>query len=438
MEVSDVNLELVEGQTQFALELYDKIRDRYDPSSNLTILPLSVTSNILHINIGAKRKTRREIQNTFHLPTIEQVKNKDHEAFLLAQMIRKLETLQPKSMVCRDTILVDEIYPMTKKFKKISASYFCATKVKSVNFKKSNNSLRSEMDRTGHRRYDLILKKSRPPVRKINDLSKVLENSFKPPLVIRTPVMDPLSSLAIVNGASLICKFDTEFKLKKTKLEPFSLSSSKQILVKTMNTTGLFRVGDFVQLDARILEIPLEDQWQNLYIVLPNKTDGLPELENKLINQKELQEWSSLVMSLRVKLVHVSLPRFYDQTSVDMMRIYRKLGVTHLTDKKRADLQGVSKKKGLSLSEHMLVCQIKIDESGAKRPLSKKEREAYGQDDMVNFAADHPFLFVIADPIHHSILCIGRLATPEKKFEKSFHHRVERVQTRSRRLFKYK
>ena len=241
----DANVQLVRGQIEFAIELYEQVKQVYDNSANLTLLPLSVSSNILHINVGAKSDTREEIQNLLHLPSVADGDDEGGEAIQLAKMVRKLESFLPRTMICRDMILLDRLYVVTGEFAKMSADCFPATKVKLFDFMSVPKRVRLNMKKTAHRRYDFRCKRSlmklseakliaaarllvkRNPIKNLKTMNKVLENSIEPPFLVETPILDPFSSLAIINAATFKLKFDTIFEKSRTKKENFALLSSQ-------------------------------------------------------------------------------------------------------------------------------------------------------------------------------------------------------------------
>ena len=327
-------------------------------------------------------------------------------------------------------ILLDRLYVVTGEFAKMSADCFPATKVKLFDFMSVPKRVRLNMKKTAHRRYEFRRKRSllklseakliaaarllvkRNPIKNLKTMNKVLKNAIEPPFLVETPMLDPFSSMAIINAATFKLKFNTIFEKSQTKKENFALLSLQEVKVRMMHSTAIYRMANLVELNARMVEIPLENNQQNLYVILPKTQRGLPELERQLLDEKKLRDWHVFLSLMDVKPIHIGLPKFCYQTALDMMPVYRRLGVTRLINKDVVDLSGISRKSGLCLSEHIVISRMKVKEKGINKPPNKTEMIRTCNANVVEFIADHPFFFVISEPSSNSILCMGRMTIP--------------------------
>jgi len=102
-----------------------------------------------------------------------------------------------------------------------------------------------------------------------------------------------------------------------------------------------------------------------MFIILPNKIDGLSELEVKLSqNSKLLNNIDEMIGKTNV-MVHI--PKFKIETSVPMKGLLVKLGVTDLFSESLADLSGISGRKGdLHCSEVYHKCFVEVNEEGSE------------------------------------------------------------------------
>jgi len=102
-----------------------------------------------------------------------------------------------------------------------------------------------------------------------------------------------------------------------------------------------------------------------MFIILPNKIDGLSELETKLSqNSKLLDNIDEMIGETNV-MVHI--PKFKIETSVPMKELLVKLGVTDFFSESLADLSGISGLKGdLYCSEVYHKCFIEVNEEGGE------------------------------------------------------------------------
>ena len=100
-----------------------------------------------------------------------------------------------------------------------------------------------------------------------------------------------------------------------------------------------------------------------MFIVLPNKVDGLPELESKL-HESSLDE-SNLKM-LRAKEHHVAIPKFKLEANVQLKDLLIEMGLPDLFDENVADFSGISGKKDLYVSEIFHKSFIDVNEEGSE------------------------------------------------------------------------
>ena len=102
-----------------------------------------------------------------------------------------------------------------------------------------------------------------------------------------------------------------------------------------------------------------------MFIILPNKIDGLTDLEEKLsLNSKILDSIDTVIEETKVM---VNIPKFKIETSVPMKGLLVKLGITDLFSQSSADLSGISGRKGdLYCSEVHHKCFIEVNEEGSE------------------------------------------------------------------------
>ena len=99
-----------------------------------------------------------------------------------------------------------------------------------------------------------------------------------------------------------------------------------------------------------------------MFIVLPNKVDGLPELESKL-HESSLDE-SNLKM-LRAK-TRVAIPKFKLEANVQLKDLLIEMGLPDLFDESAADFSGISGKKDIYVSEIFHKSFIDVNEEGSE------------------------------------------------------------------------
>lgn len=99
-----------------------------------------------------------------------------------------------------------------------------------------------------------------------------------------------------------------------------------------------------------------------MFIVLPNKIDGLPELESKL-HETSLDDSN---MDMRSAKLHVAIPKFKLEADVKLKEILISMGMSHMFDEKTADLSGISGEKDLFVSNIFHKSFIDVNEEGSE------------------------------------------------------------------------
>ncbi|XP_037074128.1 leukocyte elastase inhibitor A-like [Pollicipes pollicipes] len=139
--------------------------------------------------------------------------------------------------------------------------------------------------------------------------------------------------------------------------------------------TGRFRlpIGYSHDLEARVLELPLQERRLSIFILLPDALeDGLHRLETNLTTDN----LRAMLSTLKDETVHVKLPRFRLACSGHLRRVLMAQGLTHVFDPRTAAMTGIN---------------------------------ADGR----YFEVDHPFVFLVWDYYSAMVLLMGRVVHPE-------------------------
>ena len=99
-----------------------------------------------------------------------------------------------------------------------------------------------------------------------------------------------------------------------------------------------------------------------MFIVLPNKVDGLSELESKL-NVAAVDE---AIQYMSNQKIPVAIPKFKLEADVKIKEVLIKMGITHLFDAEAADFSGISGEKDLFVSGMFHKSFIDVNEEGSE------------------------------------------------------------------------
>lgn len=132
--------------------------------------------------------------------------------------------------------------------------------------------------------------------------------------LISADSLDSLTRMVLVNAIYFKGFWENKFDPANTTPRPFYTSETESVDVDTMTVKKKFMYGVFDELDATALEMPYENSSLSMLILLPNKKDGLAEMESKL-NTVVLAD---LTKRMNKEEVTVYLPKFKIEYEIDL------------------------------------------------------------------------------------------------------------------------
>ena len=165
-------------------------------------------------------------------------------------------------------------------------------------------------------------------------------------------------------------------------------------------------------LKAKALELPYKSNKLSMLILLPDEKDGLATLESQ-IKAENLNDIEKLFPMGSIKTA-VSLPRFKLEDSFSLGDALSALGMSDLFNAATADLSGIDGKGQLFVSKVVHKAFINVDEEGSEAAAATGViMMLRSLPRIMEFKADHPFLFMIREKNTGSILFLGRMMKPE-------------------------
>ena len=381
---------LAKASNAFAVDLWQQLGKT---PGNLAMSPASISAALAMTRGGAKGETDREMRDVMRLDS-DSTSAGEQWGRLIAEL---QNPSRPLSLRIANRLFGEKTYSFEQPFLLWTNTVFGAA-LEPISFKGAPDVSRRHInawveDRTDHRIKDLL-----PP--------RSVEASAR---------------LVLVNAVYFQADWRDPFDKKATSQAPFSfLSPSRVKDVATMHSSHGFRVAEVPS--AKILEVPYKGGDCAMLIVLPNKTDGLADVE-KMLSAATVETWTTAV-ALRV--THVSLPRFELNASAPsaLGKHLKELGMHLAFDPAKADFTRMANPRGLTdrlfLGEVFHKAFVKVDETrteaaaatGVVMPLAAAARPPGGPPPVFEFRADHPFLFFIIDKPSGLILFMGRVSDP--------------------------
>ena len=123
------------------------------------------------------------------------------------------------------------------------------------------------------------------------------------------------------------------------------------------------------------------------------------------------QEWQQLNQKMQITKADVKLPRFENDTDIDLKPIMTKLGMPDAFDLYKADFPYFCNTE-VFISLMKQVAKIKLDEEGTEAAavtvIAVNEKASISGPNYLIFHANHPFLYVISEQQTGAIFFIGQ------------------------------
>ncbi len=370
---------VVQGNSQFALELYAKLREK---EGNLFLSPYSISTALGMTYAGARGNTADQMAATLHF---DKDQEKLHPAF--GQLIKQINgDGKPRGyeLSTANALWLQQDYHFRADYLKlVQASY--GAELREVDFKTATEQTRQTINAW-------VEKQTKDKIKEL----------------LKPDVLDPASRLVLTNAIYFKGKWSSQFKKEVTRDELFFATADKKANVPMMHQKA-----DFSYLDAdklQVLEMPYEGKDLSMVVLLPKKVDGLAELEKSLTTDN-LHTWLG---KLHKSEVEVTLPKFQTTSEFSLKKVLGDMGMKDAFDPGKADFSGMTASRDLYISAVVHKAFVDVNEEGTEAAAAtaviireKAIRIA------PTFRADHPFLFLIRDTRNGSILFLGRIVDPK-------------------------
>jgi len=373
---------LVEGNTQFALDLYGQLRTQDD--GNLFCSPYSISTALAMTWAGARTETAEQMAQTLHFDAPQQ-----RVASAFGELARSLADQggedEPANveLAIANRLWGQQGETFLDPFLDTIRTHYGGG-LETVDFL-------TDLENTRRTINDWVAEQTRD---KIRDL-------------LRQGDLSPGMMLVLTNAIYFKGDWLTQFDPKKTRDGRFFINDEKAIEAPMMSLKSDFGLFESDQLQA--LEMPYDGERLAMVILLPRARDGLAALEESL-SAETLDEW---LEEAAVRETQVILPRFKVTSRFDLGRMLAEMGMPLAFAPGRADFSGMNGKRDLFIGKVIHQAWVEVDEQGTEAAAATAvgmmttslERPPL-------FHANHPFLFLIRDRQTGSILFLGRVVDP--------------------------
>ena len=222
--------------------------------------------------------------------------------------------------------------------------------------------------------------------------------------------VNPEAALYLINAIYFKGVWTTKFDPSQTSEQPFYLSSGKSKTVPMMNQSGEYRYYENQQLQA--IRLPYGKQEEiGMYIVLPQETTSLKELQSQL-TPEQWQEWLS---QMRSHEGNITLPRFQLESETDLRSPLAALGLNQIFNPQAANFSAMTDTSvAVDGVKHKTLVEVNEEGTEAAGVTSIGIRITSVETENVpfNMRVERPFFVVIRDDITESILFMGNVFEP--------------------------
>lgn len=342
-------------------------------NTNIVISPLSLNTVLAMTQNGAANKTKEEMLSALELTGInDSIINENYQ-----KVIAHFNSLKSVNVNMADSIWIQKNIKVRDDFKNIGRDNYEA-EIYNVDFNKSTavNAINNWVsDKTAG---------------KIKKLNTNLENV----------------TMVLINTIYFKGKWAEPFIEKSTTKEAFNLSDGSKINVDMMK--GVLSVDYLKAKDFSAVRLPYDDNNFGFYIFLPDKGSST----EKLIQSMTYDNWEKWTNDFKRAEVDIKLPKFKIEYEDELNSMLQGFGMKAAFDPERADFSKITdKSQYIDLVKQK--CYIDVNEAGTEAAAATEVLMKAGiVANPIEFTADKPFLYAIADKKTGLIIFMGKVEKP--------------------------
>jgi len=368
---------LVNGNSGFALDLYQKIRDT---DGNLFFSPYSISIALAMTYAGARGDTAQQMADALNF-TLPQ--ERLHPAFDALDLALASQCNENFKLNIANSLWGQVGFNFYNEFLDVLARNYGAG-MRLLNFWENPEAARI----------------------KINDwVSEQTENKIEN--LIQEGDIDTLTRLVLANAIYFKASWVHAFPEDLTEDNTFTLLNGAQVTVPMMSWFGgetiHYAEGDGYQ----TVELPYKDTSMSMLILMP-ALDRFEEFESTL-TAKRVNE---IVGNLENHEVIVKMPKFRFEASLGLKDTLAGMGMP-MAFSDQADFSGIAT-DNLKISKVLHKAFISVNENGTEAAAATAVIMSLTALPLqpITVSIDHPFIFLIRDTNTGAVLFLGRMLDP--------------------------
>jgi len=375
--------EIAEANNEFTVNLYKNLGEDND---NLIFSPYSISSALAVTYAGARGETAREMSDVFWFPENQKSFHPAYKAFTDSILISGKE--KGTELNIANALWVQEDYRLIQDFLDLAKEYYRAN-AENVSFKTP-----SEQEKSRQQINQWIEKKTN---HKIKDM-------------ISPGILNELTRMVITNAIWFNGNWLHPFEKSRTSPSIFHITRDKSVTTDFMHQKK--EIGYYEDDDVQAIELLYKGQKMSMIIILPKEIGGW-KLIGKIISCNKL---NIIHKEMKPHKINMSIPKFSFESKFNLKEILYKMGMEQAFTND-ADFSGMTEDNDLRIDEVIHKAFIEVNETGteaaAATAVIMSLKTALEEEDVIQFVADHPFLYFITDKTTGGIIFMGRYVNPE-------------------------
>jgi len=361
---------LVAGNTAFALELYQSLRQ---PNENLLLAPHSISTALAMTYAGARSETASQMAGVLHF---------DLPQARLHAANNQLDLELDSRSVRLDTVnqsFAQQGYAFLDGFLDVLATEYGAGMML-VDFAAHTEEARSTINGW------------------VSDQTQSKISELIPPGILNLN-----TRLVLANAIYFKADWLNAFDPAKTEQATFAKADGSTVDVPMMHEA--IDLGYAEGEDWQAVEIPYSGKELTMLAILP--AVGSEDLDLEL----DADGLSAIVDAIEEQKVALSMPRLKFACSPDLKEPLKALGMTDAFDPSKADLSGMNGERDLYIEAALHQTTIEANEQGTEA--SGATAVVVGtRSAAMSMALDRPFVVLVRDVATGTVLFLGRVADP--------------------------
>jgi len=375
---------VVDGNTQFALELYAKLRDG---EGNLFFSPYSISSALAIAYAGAGGATEQQMADVMHFPL-----DQDECHTQMAKIRRALARdgkRRGTELRIANGLWPQKGQPLDRSYLRLVQGKHAAS-VDYVDYRMGAGRARDRINAWIERNTEHLIKNA-----------------------LGASDVTPDTRLIIANTIYFKGEWARRFEKALTTPGPFWISENESVDTSMMEQKNEFLLADADLL--QVLELPYKAHDMSMLVFLPKARGGLAELEAQL-TPENLAGWLG---GLEWHTVDVRLPKLKMESRLPLRGTLTAMGMADVFAPGAADFSGITRESMFFIMAVQHAAVVEVDEAGTVAAAATTTHGGCAPATVTpppaTFHADHPFVFLIRDNRTGTVLFLGRVVDPRQQ-----------------------